>query len=188
VGTSTPFVVNPRTGNSDLFVTDRPIDDLLVFVGARALGGSTLAESGPSGFFLNESRYVGNNFEPWIGTMAFDSGVNWFFDPTPESANDIPGNSFDFLSTAIHELAHVLGFGTSAIFEDLTSGSRFNGSNARAANNGSSIPLSGDLAHIQDGFLVNGVETLMDPTTVTGVRTLATPIDVAILADIGYII
>jgi hypothetical protein len=188
VGTSTPFVVNPRTGNSDLFVTDRPIDDLLVFVGAAPLEGSTLAESGPSGFFVNEARYVSSNFEPWIGTMAFDSTVNWFFDPTPESDNDIPANSFDFLSTAIHELAHVLGFGTSAAFEDLVSGFSFRGSNARAANSGSSIPLAGDRAHIQDGFLVNGTETLMDPTTVTGVRTLATPIDVAMLVDIGYII
>ncbi|AFY71077.1 Hemolysin-type calcium-binding region [Thalassoporum mexicanum PCC 7367] len=188
VGTSTPFVVNPRTGNSDLFITDRPIDDLLVFVGAAALGGSTLAESGPSGFFVNESRYVGSNFEPWIGTMAFDQSVNWFFDPTPESDSDIPFSSFDFLSTAIHELAHVMGFGTSGIFEELTAGSNFTGTNARAANDGRAIPLSGDLAHIQDGFLVDGFETLMDPTTVTGVRTLATPIDIAIMSDIGFII
>jgi hypothetical protein len=91
VGTSTPFVVNPRTGVSDLFVTDRPIDDLLVFVGAAPLGGSTLAESGPSGFFVNESRYVGDNFEPWIGTMAFDQSTNWFY-RSPQT----PGNNHHY--------------------------------------------------------------------------------------------
>jgi hypothetical protein len=190
VGTETPFVVNPRTDDSRTFFTDAPIDDLLVFVGARSLRGSTLAESGPSGFFISDSRYVGSNFEPWIGSIAFDTTTNWFFDQTLNTSNDIPNNGFDFFSTALHELAHVMGFGTSSAFDDLISGSSFTGANALNANGGNSIPLepAPDLGHILDGFKFNNQDPLMNPTTSTGTRSFATALDIAMLADIGYII
>jgi RTX calcium-binding nonapeptide repeat (4 copies) len=190
VGTRTPFVNNPQTDVSDTFVTDTPIDDLLVFVGSREFGGNTLAQGGPSGFFTNESRYTGSNFEPWIGSVAFDSNTNWFFDSTLNSADDIPGAAFDFYSITLHELAHVLGFGTAKAFDNLVSGSNFIGDRAKAANGGNPIPLepAPDLGHIEVGYRINGVEPLMLAASGPGVRNFATPVDVAALADIGYVL
>jgi hypothetical protein len=190
VGTRTPFVSNPQTDVNDTFVTDTPIDDLLVFVGSRGLGGNTIAQGGPSGFFTNESRYTGSNFEPWIGSVGFDAGTKWFFDQTLNTADDVPGDAFDFYSVALHELAHVLGFGTAKAFDNLVSGSNFIGDRAKAANGGNPIPLepAPDLGHIEVGYRINGVEPLMLAASGSGVRNFATPIDIAALADIGYVL
>jgi hypothetical protein len=192
VGTETPFVGNPQTDTDDTFVTDTPIDDLLVFVGARNLGGSTLAAAGPSGFFQSNLRYTGSNFEPWIGSASFDASTNWFFDPTLDTADDIPSDAYDFYAIALHELAHVLGFGTSQAFESLTSVSNpsFNGDRAKPVNGGNPVPLEStdDLGHIATGYRINGVAPLMAPTALPGTRTFATPVDIAMLADIGYVV
>lgn len=192
VGTATPFVSNPQTDVDDTFVTDTPIDDVLVFVGARNLGGNTLAVAGPSGFFQSNLRYTGSNFEPWIGSMSFDAATQWFFDPTLDTADDIPGNSFDFYSIALHELAHVLGFGTSQAFTNLISNASagFNGDRAKAANGGGPVPLepAPDLGHFATGYRINGVEPLMDSTASPGMREFVTSVDIAALADIGYIV
>jgi hypothetical protein len=192
VGTETPFVGNPQTNTDDTFVTDAPIDDLLVFVGAGNLGGNTLAVAGPSGFSQSNLRYTGSNFEPWIGSASFDASTKWFFDPTLDTADDIPSDAFDFYSVALHELAHVLGFGTSRAFQSLTSveNTSFNGDLAKAVNGGNSVPLDSndDLGHIATGYRINGVAPLMNSTASPGTRTFATPVDIAMLADIGYII
>ncbi|WP_019499186.1 hypothetical protein [Pseudanabaena sp. PCC 6802] len=192
VGTPTPFVGNPQTDVDDTFVTDTPIDDLLVFVGSRNLGEATLAVAGPSGFSQSNLRYTGSNFEPWIGSISFDAATNWFFDPTLDTAGDIPSDAFDFYSIALHELAHVLGFGTSQAFTNLVSVANpsFNGDRVKAANGGNPVPLSPapDLGHFATGYRINGVEPLMDATASPGMRDFATSVDIAALADIGYII
>lgn len=188
VGTRVPSMDNPQTGNalSGDFVVDRAIDDVLIFVGARNLQGSTLALAGPSGYFVGDRRAEGSDFEPSIGTIAFDLDTDWFYDSTPATATDIPANRQDFLSTAAHEIAHVLGFGTSNAFDNLLSGLNFTGANARARNGGSAIPLSNS-AHILDGYQFGGSgQTLMSPFADRGVREQPTVLDVAILDDIGY--
>ncbi len=188
--TETPFVVNPQTGRSDTLITDRPIDDLLIFVGARSIVNSTLAEGGPSGSFSNQTRYTGSNFEPWIGSITFNANTNWFFDPTPATANDIPRDKYDFISTATHEIGHVLGFGTSNAFDNLISGINFIGAKAEAVNNNQPISLESpsDLGHISSSYTLNGVEPLLNPSSGMGTRSFPTPLDIAILSDIGYII
>jgi len=188
VGTRVQFVDNPETGEllaSD-FVVDRLIDDVLIFVGARDLqgfSGSTLALAGPAG---SASSTDGADFEPSVGTIAFNVGTDWFYDPTPTTDTDLPVNQQDFLSTTAHEIAHVLGFGTSIAFDNLVSGSAFAGANALARNGGNSIPL-GDSAHITDGYQFGGSgQTLMSPFAERGVRKRPTALDVAVLDDIGY--
>jgi hypothetical protein len=195
IGTQTPFVVNPQTGNTvgtnDVFVTDVPIDDLLIFVGADDLGIGTLAQAGPSGFFVNNSRYTGTDFEPWIGSMSFDRLTNWFFDPTPDTAFDIPVNRYDFISVAVHEMAHVLGFTTGInAFDTWRVNNSFNGPNARARNGGVALPLEpGSLSHIRDGYQFgNTGQTLMSPFVGMGKRNLPTVLDIAVLDDIGYLV
>ncbi|WP_416666647.1 hypothetical protein [Egbenema bharatensis] len=205
-GTRTYGVFNPQTGQwiREGMVNNTVIDDLVIFVGARDLGFSgsgfnrspILAQAAPAG--NREARITGNQFRPWMGSIAFDldsggSPTRWFFDPTPETANDIPTNQIDFISTAVHEIGHVLGFGTSQAFDRLTapidparsSERGFWGINARAVNGGNPIPLSG--GHVQEGYEFGGSgESMMDVKIAAGVRTLPNRLDVAILNDIGY--
>lgn len=201
-GTRTYGLFNPQTGSviSGGFVNDTVIDDLVVFVGARDLGLSgtspILAQAGPAG--TREARITGNQFRPWMGSIAFDldqggSPTRWFFDSTPDTANDIPVNQIDFISTAVHEIGHVLGFGTSRAFDRLTAplnpaqstAKGFVGINARTVNGGNPIPLNG--GHIQESYEFNGSgESVMDVKIASGIRTLPTRLDIAILNDIGY--
>ena len=183
-------VTNPETGQTVGFESDFEIDDLVIFVGARELG-TTLGVGGPSGIWIVgselESRFQGNDFEPWTGSISFDESTNWFFDQTPDTDNDIPNTANDFFTVALHEIAHVLGFGTSNAFNNLVSGQFFIGGNATAINGGNSIPLySQDTSHIQEDFLFNGAENLMDPTTTVGDRKFPTELELAMLVDIGY--
>lgn len=192
-GTQTPFVRHPETGEyvstggDNIYLTTSPIDDLRIFVGARNLGANSLGQGGASGFYTNESRYVGDDFEPWLGSITFNSVANWFFDDSPETIEaGIRGKS-DFLSTALHEIGHVLGFSASirAFANQLDGANNFAGANARAANGGNAIPLTG--SHIRDGYEFNGSgETLLDPVSFAGMRQLPTRLDISILDDIGY--
>ena len=204
-GTVTNGVINPVTGRPLESVTNRSvIDDVLILVGAGDLGYSgssvngspVLAQAAPGG--TQESRITGNVFQPWLGSIAFDvdfgsSPTQWFFDPTPNTRNDLPIDRIDFLSTALHEIGHILGIGSSQAFAQLTDymypapapDRGFFGSNTKAINGGRPIPLSG--GHIQEGYQFNGSgETLMDVEIAEGIRTLPTVLDIAILDDIGY--
>jgi len=183
-------VRNPqnRTQLTDVTLT-QPIDDLLVFVGTTDLGGA-LGRAGPTGINAagdafnvridDNFRGTGpvTDFEPWAGSVSFDPSADWNFD----IAGPAPGKP-DFLSTAVHEIGHVLGFGTSAIFDQIGAGG-FDGPNALAVNGGAPIPLEPDLGHVVDGFA--GDSVLMDPVGTFGVRKTPTDIDKALLADIGY--
>jgi len=96
---------------------------------------------------------------------------------------------------AIHEIAHVLGFGTAPSWNRLVGSDGFSGPNAVAAHGGS-VPLAidgdgnPDDAHWQDGTqsTVAGVdqEAAMDPAINAGTRKFFTDLDWAALADIGW--
>jgi hypothetical protein len=191
-GTKTPFVVHPETGQyvglDNIFVTDSPIDDLTIFVGAVDLEDGTLALAGPSGHFEDEVRFTGSKYQPWLGTITFNPSTNWFFDPSPETSNDIPKGSQDFISTTVHEIGHVLGVSRSAkAFMQWVQNDTFTGPNAVQANGGFPIPLEFGGSHIQDGHEHDGSgEALLDPATDSGNRQLPTALDIAIMADLGY--
>lgn len=181
-------------GRRATYETQSSIEDLRIFVGARSFLDSrgratdlTLGEGSASGYFFGDDRYAGDDFEPWLGSMAFNSNVDWFFDSTPTTDSDIPSAKSDFLSTAIHEIGHILGFSSSikAFANNLDSAGNFAGPNAMAQNGGAAIPLEG--SHIQDNYEFGGSgETVLDPSSRNGVRQLPTILDIAILDDIGY--
>jgi len=172
-------------------------DVLRLHVGAATLGGGTLGIGGPgswscSGFgsFCGDAGSRGQgvtsgtsavDFAPWGGSISFNSGSAWHFGLTTAG---LDSGEADFLSVALHELGHVLGFGTADSFDARISGSDFVGSEAGR------VALSGDLAHWAEGTtsFVGGLsqETAMDPTLHFGTRKEFTDLDFAAMKDIGW--
>ncbi|MDJ0532486.1 MAG: hypothetical protein QNJ70_08310 [Xenococcaceae cyanobacterium MO_207.B15] len=132
----------------------------------------------------------------WGGSITFDNdGVidtgtetisyNWHYDTSTEPASD----EVDFLSVAIHELGHVLGFGGSSWQTNVSNG-EFTGTNA-VNSYGSNVPLS-DPAHWLDGITSTAIdgtlnqEVSLDPSITIGTRKILTELDYSGLADIGW--
>jgi hypothetical protein len=187
---------NPENRDEDVWVNgiEEDVDDLIVFVGSsEAIPG--LGRGGPSGNTQTDdpvlaaalaARRDGADFEPWAGSISFKASSNFFFDQTPATSDDIPAQSSDFITTAAHELGHVLGFSSGcAALQALTSGSTFIGPTAQAVYGGP-VPLVSDLGHFQEGLKSDGTETLMDPGMATGTRIAPTHLDRAVFIDIGY--
>lgn len=201
---------NPSTPGADVTLSNQSVatDVIRIYAGAANLGGSTLGIGGPGGYncsgfssFCNtdtqrgqgetQNLYDSNgallsrnavDVAPWGGSISFDNAsTNWYFGLTTAGLNS---SEYDFYSVAVHELAHVLGFGTSDSFEALTFGSDFIGAST------GSVALSADLGHWADGTLstVNGVsqETAMSPAIYNGQRKYFTALDFAAMQDIGW--
>ncbi|MDA1163250.1 MAG: hypothetical protein O3B13_09125 [Planctomycetota bacterium] len=193
---------DPATGGTfdvnDLIVGESIIR---VYVGARQLG-SSLGSGGP-GFASSvtgvqqwvdtvlgrgQAGALGpdlsqTDFAPFGGSIAFDEDANWDFGFTTV---DLESGEFDFFSTAVHELAHVIGFGTANSFMNLSSGGLFLGTASILEYDGSGpVPLQ-DPGHWQKDLIDNGVEVSLDPDLQDGTRKLLTDLDYAGLKDLGW--
>jgi len=111
--------------------------------------------------------------------MSFDISENWFFDATPNTANDIPAGATDFITVAAHELGHILGFTNVNARNHWISGGSFTGPTASSIYGGP-VPMQG--SHIAAG----AGNHLMNASYTFGTRKLPTSLDRAILDDIGY--
>ncbi|MCP5222680.1 MAG: PEPxxWA-CTERM sorting domain-containing protein [Zoogloeaceae bacterium] len=175
-----------------------PQDTLRIFVGARALGGSTLAEGGGGYSAGGSSAFIANlnnrsqalpqgvDFGPFGGAMVFDTGTSWYLDDNVATVESFGG--FDFYSVAIHELGHVLGVGTSAAWSNQISGQSFTGA-AAVASYGGPVPLanSGHLdKSIKSTFMGNMQEPALTPSITAGQRKYFTELDWALLSDVGW--
>lgn len=192
---SDPFGADITLNNQDFAA-----DVIRVYVGGADLGGA-LGLGGPGGYgcsgsasFCNnaESRGQGNvsgagadDFATWGGAISFDTLTNWHFGLTTAG---LDFNEYDFYSVAVHELAHVLGFGTSASFDRLASDT-FTGGNAMSVYGGA-VPLLSDESHWDEGTqgLFEGVlqEAAMDPSIFNNTRKDFTDLDFAAMQDIGW--
>ncbi len=111
-------------------------DNTLAVSSPGAIGNPAWTRSGPSpsSFTASEASQIyamdqsfdsavtrrgeTSGFAAWGGSVSFDNDTNWHYDYTmPPAAGKI-----DLYSVAIHELAHTLGFGTSAEWTALVSG------------------------------------------------------------------
>jgi hypothetical protein len=152
--------------------------------------GSTVAN-----YTLNRGSMIGNlsldNDSDNNGLVddATTLAAYWQYDHTTAVA---PGKN-DLYSVALHELMHALGFGSSATWDSLHSGTTWTGSNVLALNGGSGVNmLSVDQSHIVDGYMSPTVsggtsqEVAMDPSLTVGTRKYLTQMDLAFLRDLGY--
>lgn len=132
-------------------------------------------------------------FGAWGGVITFASNrSDWHYDHLTE-----PGfYDFDFYSTAIHELAHALGFG-GAEWMDLVANLQFQGDAARAVNGGVYPQVDPGNTGQGTGHWLTGVsstvfgssvaqETAMDPNISNGQRKHFTTLDAAAMTDIGW--
>jgi hypothetical protein len=174
---------------------DKSIDDLLIFVSSVSLSSNelTLGEGAYYAQYIlgsdRESRIQGDNFEPWVGTIEFNSLAkdSFYFDTTPTTDDDIPFDQQDFFSLALHEIGHVLGFGTAPIFREQIKNNKFIGSQSIDFNGGKSVPLDEGGTHIKNGYSLDpNSDALLDPFLTFGERNLPTSLDLALLTDIGY--
>lgn len=199
--TWTAKFTNPATGLeqsiADLVV---PENTLIVYAGGRDLSGSTLGMGGPGGFsasgtstFVDTVKARGQSgalastptdFGRWGGSITFDTNATWNF-----TSNSPSGGQNDFLSVAIHEMAHLLGLGSAPSWDTYVSGGQFTGTNS-VASYGGNVPLYSGNSHWAEGTIstVNGLsqEAAMDPSITVGTRKLFTELDYAGLADVGW--
>ncbi|WP_146394999.1 dockerin type I domain-containing protein [Planctomycetes bacterium CA13] len=190
-------------------------NELVVFVAARDLSGNERGRGGPGGYYLppvqpstiaeqqqilafwDTVQFRGEtgakattptDFGPWGGSIAFDTlGTNWYFGRDADGAQD---GQTDFVSVAMHELAHVLGFGRAGInksWDTFAVNDQFTGVKAKAAYVGvGNVPLDQSY-HWGDSLLTQDNQpTLMRENLSQGERQPVTPLDVAALDDIGW--
>ncbi|MBX3411933.1 MAG: PEP-CTERM sorting domain-containing protein [Pirellulales bacterium] len=200
--------VHPGQGGGPVLRSDLTLDEgeIRIFVGGRSFPSSVLGfasqgiatASGSASFVdaalhrgqLNTTGPSATDFGPWGGSITFNSAAAWHFGQTVAG---LDSTKSDFLTTAVHELGHLLGFGTAASWDSWITGSSsvydFHGP-ASMALYGGPVPLDNSGGHWDLGVtgLVNGVPqtTLMDPSTPRGVRELMTDLDLAGFRDIGW--
>ena len=204
---------NPSDGSTDTISDfDVAADTIKVFVGARALSGSTLASAGPGGYGVSgSSTFVTNaitrgetldesgvrgpdayDFAPWGGSISFNSAYSsWYVDTDPSTDEAFSGKS-DLYSVALHELGHVLGIGIADSWDNkIDNLGRFFGYSSVDVYGGR-VPLTGDGGHWANGTMskVYGTnvdqEAAMDPSITVGTRKRFTTLDMAGLKDIGW--
>ncbi|MFO0806100.1 MAG: FG-GAP-like repeat-containing protein [Gemmataceae bacterium] len=182
---------NPANGQQATVVNPYvPANTLVIYVGARATGGTEAAFGGSGGYSASGSQAWYNTLAArgpggsllWGGSIAFDSGTDWFYG---NSLSGITANQVDFLSVAEHEFGHVLGLGTSPRWTSLSSGGYFRGSSASTLYGGP-VPLSPEGAHWADNIKYAGSDVALDPTITRGTRVTFTALDFAGLRDIGW--
>lgn len=192
-------ITNPTSGVSPTSIAGLivPEDTLIIYVGARELGGTTAAQAGPGGWGIgfNDPNWLDTvdfrgqtgeqtdtDYGPWGGHISFDTTTTW------NLSAGLPGFSeVDFLSVAVHELGHIMGLGPSGSWQaQINFGATNEFTGTESVNlYGSNVPLDGDLAHWQDN-LAGVPEPALDPLIFTGSRKLLTALDYAGLADIGW--
>jgi len=180
-------------------------DTLTIYVGAGSAGGfpvlgqaSSIGIQSASGDqqFITDLTTRGqgvtkgagaNDYGALGGSIWFNSDPDWYFGI---SDRGLSSGHPDFLTTAIHEIGHILGYGTAASWFNLIGedDNLFYGEDSVAIYDGP-VPTDGH-SHWGEGTMSayngNPQETMMDPSTPYGERQLPTTLDMAGFSDIGW--
>ncbi len=205
-----PRYEHPETGvfvdgPTDLFVA---ADSIIIYVGARDLGGTIIGQAGFGGFqnafgsaaFTDalQNRGQGDttsssatDFGRWGGSLAVDVDSVWNLDHTiaPSAGEN------DLYSLILHELGHVFGYGTAPSFDNLINTTpdpdTFTGTES-VAEHGGEVDIDADGVHWAEATgstVYNGgpaQESAYDPSLTVGTRKELTDLDVAALDDFGW--
>lgn len=209
LGTDSWSVSIPHPSNyfvQNVLLTDMTLaaDTVRIFVGGSPLGaGGVLGIAhGGTNLQASDSAYLdailsrgqanayglgATDYSPWGGSIWFNMSNDWYFGQ--DTSRLVPGHP-DFLTTAIHEIGHILGFGVAGSWHNQIDNNGFFTGAASVLEYGSLVPLDPNDSHWAEGTTsdVNGMlqETLMDPSTPTGTRQLLTSLDYAGFEDIGW--
>ena len=219
------FIVDPG-GNAGLqIVQDIPVaeDTVIVYVASNNIGGDlahTFAAPGiatgtpefEDAYHFRSQEGAGDSpatdFGVWGGSISFNSNaeaVPWYFGL---EENGIAAHEFDFITVAVHELTHLMGFGTAKSYSDYITSKLipangndparlakvFEGPEAIAVGSPSNRMLELDShtdgQHLKDGTKSRHAGRLQDallaPGIFIGERQFLTELDRAILRDIGW--
>ena len=191
VGDSWQAVFHHPTTGADVRLTNPTVPQgaVVVYAGGAALGPGEAGEGGPGGFTVSGSpgflRAVtdrpGAGGSVWGGSLSFDTDTNWYLGADPAGR---PAEQIDLYSVAVHELGHLLGFGTASDFTALARGGVFTGPTATAVY-GSAPPLTADGSHWAQGTRSDGQPVSLQPVLEWG-RVGFSDLDYAALQDIGW--
>jgi hypothetical protein len=183
---------NPANGQV-VTVNDPTVsaNTIVVYAGARVLGTSQASVGAFGGYGISgtqawvntlQSRSPGWGSLLWGGSIAFDSSTNWYF---ASSASGLTSSQEDFFTCATHELAHVLGIGTSAKWFSEVTNNTFTGSHAETIYGGP-VPVTWGSSELNN-VSVKGIPSAMNLDLPMGVRTAPfTALDWALLQDVGW--
>ena len=177
---------------------------ITIFPGAGAASGSTLAwasgwtnpiASGDPWYdYVNDTRDTSSNYDSVGGTISVNHSYDWYFD-TDLTDFDNTTNKFDFYSTMVHEIGHLMGFRDQSdawdvLYDDATN--TWIGYEGKTANSGNPIPMdSASKSHFNKSLLdsshvVCKCHPVMDVSSGTNERASFSELDFAVLKDIGY--
>ena len=193
---------DPTKSLTDPFLTV-PADTIIIFAGGYDYTTSQVAEAGFGGAatfaapdfnttVLTRGEVGGTNNEsaPWGGSLTVDNaGTIWDLSVDGSTLGE---GEYHLYSVMLHEIAHVLGFGTANSWFNRVSGGNFTGTEASRVF-GSPVPITGPNS---DHFLDNisseiyGTQIAQEPALSEDIRTnqikLYTELDLAALDDIGW--
>lgn len=197
---------HPSRLGSSVTLTDIAIaeDSIRVFVGGSTSSAGVLGFAGTgwgltstgSQAFQNDVETRGqqnttgqnaSDYGVWGGSIWFNDVHNWYFGK--EKTGLTLGHP-DFLTTATHELGHILGYGEADSWAALINGNNLFEGQVSTAIAGEQVAIDQFGSHWGEGVLSErmGVlqETMMDPSTPFGQRQLPTKLDYAGFEDIGW--
>jgi hypothetical protein len=199
-GTTMTLRLNHTDTKTTKVVFDRKMDGFVIFVYAHDYAmevddNGRPTPSNSKGYGFN----YGKNLAAGYLTINTNAARTWFFDQTPETADDIPiADHFDLITTVVHEFGHILGFARNRQAPFVKSfgkkDERFCGPAAMRVNDGKPVPLEFDSSHFR-GDWWNDRHLAVPPIDrysmhtgdpVQGYRALMTPLDVAVMEDIGW--
>lgn len=198
-------ITHPSLGGGAITLSNLEIaaDTLRIYVGGSTsapgvLGfantGFNLTATGSDAFVdavttrgqENTTGPSATDYGVWGGMIWFNAANNWYFG---SDTSGLTAGHPDFLTTATHELGHILGYGEADSWLAQINNGAFTGT-ASVEAYGGDVPLDQYGNHWAKGIMstYNGVaqETLMDPSTKTGTRELPTILDYAAFKDIGW--
>lgn len=178
---------------------------IVIFPGAGAASGSTLAwASGGIGYsgvlgdsyinYIDNTRDTSTNYDSVGGAISVNHSYDWYFD-TDLTDFDNTTNKYDFYSTMVHEIGHLMGFRDQSdawdvLYDDATN--TWIGNEGKTANSGNPIPMdSASKSHFNKSLLdsshvVCKCHPVMDVSSGTNERASFSELDFAVLKDIGY--